>query len=74
MIRTTRMGRDQERQARVVDRVRDEHRPIERDLELHARRQRLLDAGRASRMRRATSMRFALDCRTTPMATAGMPL
>src|SRR5213594_428865 len=30
--------------------------------------------GMASRMRCATSMRFAFDCRTTPMATAGFPL
>src|SRR2546425_8532705 len=37
--------RDQERQARIVDRVRDEHRTIERGFELHARGQRLLDAG-----------------------------
>ena len=31
-------------------------------------------AGSASRMRWATWMRFALDCRTTPMATEGIPL
>ena len=30
--------------------------------------------GSASRMRCATWMRFALDWRTTPMATAGFPL
>src|SRR5207247_8880775 len=30
--------------------------------------------GSASRMLRATSMRLALDCRTTPIATAGDPL
>ncbi len=30
--------------------------------------------GSASRMLRATSMRFAFDCRTTPMATDGDPL
>ncbi len=37
--------RDQERQTCIVDRVRDEHGPIERGFELDARRQRLLNAG-----------------------------
>src|SRR5205823_10527046 len=55
-------GRDQERQARVVDRVGDEHGPVERGFELHARGQHLLDAwdGLANASRHVDEVRFRL--------------